>query len=407
MICSSLNLLRFIRPPPIAADSTKIWRRAKGSGHIVSSLHHLPDGAEWHSDAVLRHDGLIRAAGLTWSVVESVPVSTEIKVRGPERLAHLETYRQSIRAVAAAGVKTICYNFIPLVDWMRTEMRHPLRSGLALRFDMVDFAACDMFILKRRHAAASYDTDIVRRAEERFAAMPAARREELESTVLAPLPGGTISYSRGEFERTLERYDGIGEADYRQTLVDFLAEMTPVAEENGIRLVLHPDDPPINLFGLPRIAGSAAQLRAIFDAVPSPANGLTFCVGSLGVREENDLVAMVREFAPRIGFAHLRNVQREADLSFYEAEHIGGSSDMAGVVRALLDEESRRRAAGEADWQIPMRPDHGHLMLDDIAKTGTKPGYSAVGRLKGLAELNGLIAAFEWMDNKDGGARLP
>ncbi len=381
--------------------------RQSGAHGIVSSLHHIPDGEEWPADEVARHDGLIRAAGLTWSVVESVPVSTEIKVRGPKRQAHLDTYRRAIRAVARVGIRTVCYNFIPLVDWVRTEMRYPLKSGLALRFDMIDFAACDVFILRRPNAAESYEPEILRRAEERFGAMPADRREELEATVLAPLPGGTISYSRAEFARTLERYAGIKEADYRATLVDFLREVAPVAEEHGVRLVLHPDDPPINLFGLPRIAGSAAQLRRIFDAVPSPANGLTFCVGSLGVRAENDLPAMVDEFAPRIGFAHLRNVRREEDLSFHEAEHLGGSSDMAGVVHALMMEERRRREEGRADWEIPMRPDHGHLMLDDIAKPGTRPGYSAVGRLKGLAELNGLMAAFEWMDNRAAGASSP
>jgi mannonate dehydratase len=372
-----------------------------GAYGIVSSLHHIPDGDVWTNEEVAKHNDRIQAAGLSWSVVESVPVSNDIKVRGPKWAEHIANYQDSIRAVAASGIKTICYNYIPLVDWVRTEIRHPLRSGLALRLDMVDFAACDIFILRRANAADSYSADVLARAEARFAEMPQSRREELEATVLAPLPGGTVTYSRDAFANTLALYQGITEDEYRSSIVEFLNAVTPVAEENGIRMVLHPDDPPINLFGLPRIAGTAPQLRAIFDAVPSPANGLTFCVGSLGVREENDLVAMVEEFGPRIGFAHLRNVQREADLSFYEAEHIGGSSDMPGVVHGLLLEERRRKAAGEADWEIPMRPDHGHLMLDDIAKSGSKPGYSAIGRLKGMAELNGLIAAFEWQHSRE------
>ena len=387
------------------SDPVTLDDAAQSGAHgIVSSLHHLPDGAPWTADAVRAHDALIRDAGLTWSVVESIPVSTEIKVRGPQRATHLEAYRASLRAVAAAGIRTVCYNFIPLVDWVRTELRHPLPSGQALRFDMIDFAACDIHILRRANAEASYDAAVVGAAHARFAEMDEGRKAALEASVLAPLPGGTITYGRQEFERTLARYAEITREEYFGTFVDFLEDVVPVAEEVGIRMVLHPDDPPIELFGLPRLAGSAEQLRRIFAAVPSPANGLTFCVGSLGVRAENDLPAMVREFASRIGFAHLRNVRREANLSFHEAEHLGGSSDMAAVVRALLEVERARFAAGDADWEIPMRPDHGHLMLDDIDKPATKPGYSAIGRLKGLAELNGLIAAFTLVDGPVGAA---
>jgi mannonate dehydratase len=385
------------------SDPVTLADAAQSGAHgIVSALHHLPDGALWTEDAVRAHDALIREAGLRWAVVESVPVSTEIKVRGPARAEHIDTYRASLRAVAAAGIRTVCYNFIPLVDWVRTELRHPLRSGYALRFDMIDFAACDIHILRRPNAEASYDEAVVRAAHARFAAMDEARKAALEASVLAPLPGGTITYGRREFERTLARYAEITAEEYFDIFVAFLEEVVPVAEEVGIRMVLHPDDPPIDLFGLPRLAGSAEQLRRIFAAVPSPANGLTFCVGSLGVRAENDLPAMVREFAPRIGFAHLRNVRREENLSFHEAEHLGGSSDMASVVRELLNVERARFAAGDADWEIPMRPDHGHLMLDDVDKPATKPGYSAIGRLKGLAELNGLIAAFTLIDGPVG-----
>ena len=367
-----------------------------GATGIVSSLHDIPDGELWETDAVARRAALIEKAGLDWTVVESVPVSNAIKTRGADWQRHLENYKQSIRAVAASGIEVICYNFIPLVDWVRTDMRHKLRSGLALRFDMVDFVACDIFILKRANAADDYDAALVHKAEERLGTMDETRRNELEAVVLAPLPGGTIAYSRKEFFQTLAQYGGLTEADYRGLLVEFLREVVPVAEDAGVRLCIHPDDPPINLFGLPRIVGTAEQLRAIFSAVPSETNGLTFCVGSLGVRPENDLVALLKEFGSRVHFAHLRNVCREGGNSFYEAEHIGGSSDMIAVLRALLDEEAERKRAGRSDDTIPMRPDHGHLMLDDIEKNDTRPGYSAIGRLKGLAELHGAIAALSW-----------
>ncbi len=370
--------------------------RQAGATGIVTSLHQLPDGELWTKELVAERKALIAAAGLEWSVVESVPVSNDIKTRGPQHRRHLDNYKDSLRALAANDIQVVCYNFIPLVDWMRTDMRYALRSGLALRFDMVDFVACDVFILKRANAAQNYEAAVVAAAEERFRGMDAARREALEAVVLAPLPGGTVAYGREEFFRTYNQYDGMSEDDYRAALTDFLTEVVPVAEDLGIRLCIHPDDPPIDLFGLPRIAGTAPQLRRIFSDVPSLANGLTFCVGSLGVRAENDLVEMLAEFGPRVHFAHLRNVRREAGGSFHEAEHLGGSSDMIAILRALLAEEQTRRSQDRIDAEIPMRPDHGHLMLDDIAKTDTRPGYSAIGRLKGLAELHGAIAALTW-----------
>lgn len=368
--------------------------RQAGAEGIVSSLHHLPDGEAWTQDEVDRYNGLIRAAGYTWEVVESIPVSNEIKVRGPLRRQHIENYKTSLASVGKAGTKVVCYNFIPLIDWARTDLRYPLSSGLALRFDLVDFAACDLFILKRKGAESAYAAGIVREAEARFATMGEQRKADLEATVLAPLPGGTVAYSREAFQQTAARYDGISEDDYRATLIEFLAEVVPVAEEHGVRMCVHPDDPPINLFGLPRIAGTAYQLRRIVSGVDSPANGITLCVGSLGVRADNDLLAIVEEFGPKIHFAHLRNVLRESETIFCEAEHLRGSSDMAAIVFALCREEQRRRQEGRADDSIPFRPDHGHLMLDDIAKNDTRPGYSAIGRLKGLAELRGILHAF-------------
>lgn len=371
-----------------------------GATGIVTSLHELPDGAAWSAEAVSKRRDIIAAGGLEWSVVESVPVSNAIKTRSKDWGAHIANYKTSLRSLAANDVRVICYNFIPLVDWVRTDMRYPLKSGLALRFDMLDFIACDVFILKRAKAADDYDPATLKPAEERFKAMSPERRAELEGCVLAPLPGGTVEYGREEFFRTFALYEGMTEEDYRTTLLDFLREVVPVAEDLGLRMCIHPDDPPINLFGLPRIAGSAVQLRAIFDALPNNANGLTFCVGSLGVRETNDLSAMIREFGARIHFAHLRNVRREGGNSFHEAEHLGGSSDMVAVLEALLAQESMRRTQGRADWSIPMRPDHGHLMLDDIAKADSRPGYSAIGRLKGLAELHGVIAALSWSGDR-------
>ncbi len=378
-----------------------------GATGIVSSLHHLPDGVAWPADEVARHRERIAGAGSEWAVVESIPVCNEIRTRTANRSQYVANYKASLRAVAAAGIRTVCYNFIPLVDWMRTDFRYPVQSGLALRFDMIDFAACDVFILRRPHAADDYTAGVVAAAEARFNELDARRREELERIVLAPLPGGTVAYTRDDFFRALAPYEGITQADYFANFVEFLSEVAPVAEELGMRLALHPDDPPFPLFGLPRIAGSAEQLRAVLAAVPSLANGLTFCAGSLGAGEDNDVAAMAAEFAPRVHFAHLRNVRREGGNSFHESDHLAGSVDMIAVIRALIGEEERRRQSGRDDAEIPMRPDHGHLMLDDIAKNGTKPGYSAIGRMKGMAELRAVEMALRWSEPPATGAPAP
>jgi mannonate dehydratase len=385
---------------PVTLDAA----RQAGADGIVSSLHHVPDGELWTDEEVGRHVDRMAAAGYRWEVVESIPVSNEIRLRGPGWRRDVENYKESLRAVGRAGIRVVCYNFIPVIDWARTDLRWPLPSGLALRFDLADFAACDVFILKRRNAVDAYSPDLLAEAERRFVAMSDERRAALEATVLAPLPGGTVAYSRDAFHDVFARYEGMTEDAYRGHLIDFLREVVPVAEEAGVRMCIHPDDPPINLFGLPRVVGTEAQIARILDGVPSPSNGLTFCVGSLGVRAENDLVAMVARFGPRIHFAHLRNVTRESAFVFYEAEHLGGSSDMAGVVFALRREEERRRIEGRADAEIPFRPDHGHLMLDDRDKANTRPGYSAIGRLKGLAELRGVIRAFDLVRGLDPGS---
>ena len=367
-----------------------------GATGIVTALHHMYRGEAWPLAEVMKRKAEIEAAGLEWSVVESIPVHNSIKLRSGDFRFYVDAWKDSLRAVAQAGVQVVCYNFMPVVDWTRTDLQWALPStGYALRFDAIDFAAYDIFILARKNAEAQYDGRRVNAARTRFEDMPDARRMNLERTIIAGLPGAEASYTREEFRRQVSEYEGVTEEDLRANLLAFLREIAPVAAELGLRLCIHPDDPPWSLFGLPRVMSTAEDVRAIFGAADVAANGLTFCVGSFGARADNDLEAMVREFAPRIHFAHLRQVQRDEDGSFYEAEHLDGSSDMVGVVRALLEEEARRRREGRADAEIPMRPDHGHLLADDIDKK-TNPGYSYVGRLKGLAELRGVARGLSY-----------
>jgi mannonate dehydratase len=362
-----------------------------GATGIVSALHHIYRGEAWPLAEVLKRKAEIEAAGLMWSVVESIPVHNSIKLRSGNFRSFIEAWKDSLRAVARAGVQVVCYNFMPVVDWTRTDLKWELPStGYALRFDAVDFAVYDIFILQRKNAEAQYDAEQIVAARARFEAMPEVRRLNLEQTIIAGLPGAEASYDRDAFRKQVSAHEGVTPGELRANLREFLREVVPVAAESGVRLCIHPDDPPWPLFGLPRVVSTAEDVREIFSAVDTPANGLTFCVGSFGARADNDLLAMIREFALRIHFVHLRQVKRETDGSFYEAEHLGGSSDMIGAVRALLEEEARRRDSGRDDDEIPMRPDHGHLLADDIDKK-TNPGYSYVGRLKGLAELRGVM----------------
>ena len=297
-----------------------------------------------------------------------------------------------MRALARIGVRTICYNLMPVCDWTRTELRHPMPTGaLALQFDAVDFAAYDVFVLKRRGAEADYTPARLREAEARLGERGEAGMAAIERTLIAGLPATERSYDRESFRAALADYDGITADDLHGNLAHFLREIVPVAEEHGLRLAIHPDDPSFSIFGLPRIVSTAADARRLLAAAESPANGLTFCTGSYGTRAENDLPAMVREFGPKIHFAHLRNVTLEADGSFHEADHLGGSADMPAVVLALLEEQARRVGDGREDWQVPLRPDHGHLLADDIDKERINPGYSLIGRLRGLAELRGVM----------------
>ena len=371
-----------------------------GSTGVVSALHHIYGGQAWPLDEVLRRKAEIESAGLAWSVVESIPIHKSIKLRcGPQR-QYIDAWKDTLAATAKAGVPVVCYNFMPLVDWTRTNLKWRLPStGYALRFDAVDFAAYDLFQLKRHGAELDYPPERIAAARARFKSMSEMQQNELEHAIIAGLPGAESSYNPQQFRESREEWNGIAPDNLRSALVDFLKEVVPVAEELGIRLAIHPDDPPWPLFGLPRAVSTASDARSILGAMDSPANGLTFCVGSYGARPDNDLLAMIDEFAPRIHFAHLRQVVREADGSFYEAEHLRGSSDMVGVIRALLREESRRRRARRPDHQIPMRPDHGHLLADDINKK-TNPGYSYIGRLKGLAELRGVMEGLRYANSE-------
>jgi mannonate dehydratase len=371
--------------------------REAGATGIVTALHQIPGGTAWTPDAVNERKAIIAAAGLTWSVVESIPVTNAIKARSAEWRHDVDAWKDSLRALGRAGITTVCYNFMPIVDWTRTDLAWPMPSGLALRFDIVDFAAYDLFALAREDAEGDYEPGIVRAAKRRFEAMPEARRAELEKIILAGLPGSDFAYDRAKFLDLLKQFAGMGPAELFQSIGEFLNEVVPVAEEMGIRLCIHPDDPPFPLFGLPRVVSTAEDAAALLDAYDSPANGLTFCVGSYGSRADNDLVAMVKAFAPRIHFMHLRNVTIEAPGIFHEAEHLGGGSDMVAIVRAVMAEEKRRAAEGRADAVIPMRPDHGHLLSADPMRN-TNPGYSYVGRLKGLAELRGVMRAVAALD---------
>ena len=371
--------------------------RQAGATGIVTALHHIYSGEAWPLEEVLKRKAEIESAGLVWSVVESIPVHNSIKLGTEPRRKYVAKWKDTLTAIAKASVPVVCYNFMPLVDWTRTNLRWPLPStGLALRFDAIDFAAYDLFILARPNAEIDHPPKRVVAARVRFEAMSHAQRDELEQAIIAGLPGAEGSYNRKTFLESRAEWQGITSDDLRSALAAFLREVVPVAEELGLTLAIHPDDPPWPLFGLPRVVSTADDARFILNAVNSPASGLTFCAGSYGARADNDLLAMVGEFASRIHFVHLRQVVRETDGSFYEADHLHGSSDMLGVIRALLAEESRRRCANRKDHEISMRPDHGHVLGDEIHRK-TNPGYSYIGRLKGLAELRGVIEAFQYI----------
>ena len=365
--------------------------RQAGAVGVVSALHHMNRGEVWSEDEVLKRRAEIEAGGLLWSVVESIGVGEEIKTRSGDYRAKIDNYKQSIRNAARAGVKTFCYNFMAITDWTRTHLNWPLPSGgTALRFDAIDYAAYDLFILRRDGAQGDYAPERIDAARARFGAMTPAEMEALERTLIDWLPARDFTYDRQSFKRALAAYRDVAVEDLRANLFAFVREIAAIAEEEGARLAIHPDDPAFPIFGLPRVMSTADDFRKLFAAAPSPANGLTLCAGSFGSNAQNDVVAMAKEFGARIHFAHLRNVKREPDGSFFEADHLAGEADTVRLVATLMAEEDRRLGEGRADAEIPMRPDHGHLLGDD-GKRHVNPGYSFVGRLKGLAELRGVM----------------
>ncbi len=366
-----------------------------GATGIVNALHEIPYGEVWPREAIAKRRQMIEAAGLTWEVVESLPVHERIK-RGDGDLTELfANYRASMANLAAEGVKVICYNFMPLLDWTRTDLRHPTPSGsTCLRFEAHKMAAFELHMLGRAEAEADYTSDVVARAGAWFQASSEDDRAQLLTAIMSGLPGAFDRYDIDGLRAALALYDGIGRDEIRSNYKRFLEEVIPTAEELGIRMAVHADDPPRDILGLPRVVSTAEDVDWVFGAVDSIANGLTLCSGSFGAHPTNDLPAMARRFGPRVHFAHLRNVHKDADGSFEEAAHLEGDTDMVALIKALLDEEARRRADGRADHAIPFRPDHGQEMLGDAAR-GAVVGYPLIGRLRGLAELRGVIRALE------------